>query len=159
MARRGRPRKPDALKKLEGNPGKRPLNESAPKFAEDGITCPDWLDADAKAEWRWVYQELSAVPGLFTRVDRAVLAGYCANWSLAKAAQAKIDQLGVTVIVGGMIKKNPACAVYAQAWAGMLRFAVELGITPVSRSRVTVNAGADDPASALEKWRLHAETA
>mgnify|MGYP007027670339 CR=1 FL=1 len=47
----GRPKKPTALKVLEGNPGKRPLlgNEPHPRVA--GVTCPSFLGKTAKTEW------------------------------------------------------------------------------------------------------------
>ena len=43
MATRGRKPKPTALKVLEGNPGKRPLNENEPIPPKGSIKCPSWL--------------------------------------------------------------------------------------------------------------------
>ena len=40
MATRGRKPKPTALKVLEGNPGKRPLNENEPIPPKGSIKCP-----------------------------------------------------------------------------------------------------------------------
>lgn len=49
MAGRGRPPKPTAIKELEGNPGKRPLNKNEPKKPKQGAPkCPSWLEPDAK---------------------------------------------------------------------------------------------------------------
>ncbi len=39
----GRKPKPTAVKKLEGNPGKRKLNKNEPVPAKGMSTCPDWL--------------------------------------------------------------------------------------------------------------------
>ena len=39
----GRPPKPTYLKVLEGNPGKRPLNENEPKPKPSAPKCPAWL--------------------------------------------------------------------------------------------------------------------
>ena len=39
----GRKPKPTAVKKLEGNPGKRKLNMKEPVPAKGMPTCPDWL--------------------------------------------------------------------------------------------------------------------
>lgn len=52
MAIRGRKPKPTALKVLEGNPGHRPLNKREPMPKGRLPRCPDWLEEDAKKEWK-----------------------------------------------------------------------------------------------------------
>ena len=52
MAKRGRKPKPTALKKLEGNPGKRPLTELEPLPPISVLRCPNWLLPEARKEWR-----------------------------------------------------------------------------------------------------------
>lgn len=47
----GRKPKPTAMKKLEGNPGKRKLNTKEPVPAKGMFVCPDWLMSEAKKEW------------------------------------------------------------------------------------------------------------
>ena len=47
----GRKPKPTAVKKLEGNPGKRKLNSKEPVPAKGIPACPDWLMPEAKKEW------------------------------------------------------------------------------------------------------------
>ena len=71
MAGRGRPPKPTAVKELEGNPGKRPLNKNEPKPKQTAPKCPSWLEPDAKKEWRRLSKELESM-GLLTEVDMAV---------------------------------------------------------------------------------------
>ena len=46
----GRKPKPTAIKKLEGNPGKRKLNKNEPVPAKGMPECPDWLLPEAKAD-------------------------------------------------------------------------------------------------------------
>lgn len=48
----GRKPKPTAVKKLEGNPGKRKLNTKEPVPAKGMPTCPNWLLPEAKSEWK-----------------------------------------------------------------------------------------------------------
>ena len=48
MATRGRKPKPTALKVLEGNPGKRPLNDREPVPPKGTLKCPAWLLPEAK---------------------------------------------------------------------------------------------------------------
>ena len=45
---RGRKPKPTALKKLEGNPGKRPLNELEPVPPTVALRCPNYLLPEAR---------------------------------------------------------------------------------------------------------------
>ena len=47
----GRKPKPTAVKKMEGNPGKRKLNTKEPVPAKGMPVCPDWLMPEAKKEW------------------------------------------------------------------------------------------------------------
>ena len=47
----GRKPKPTAIKKLEGNPGKRKLNTKEPIPVKGMPTCPEWLLPEAKKEW------------------------------------------------------------------------------------------------------------
>ena len=58
MARAGRRPKPSAIKRLEGNPGKRPINMREPKPDKKAPPCPKWLDPEAKKEWRRLSKKL-----------------------------------------------------------------------------------------------------
>lgn len=55
----GRKPKPAALKKLEGNPGKRKLNAKEPVPGKGMPDCPKWLLLEAKLEWNRLYMKLS----------------------------------------------------------------------------------------------------
>ena len=48
MATRGRKPTPTAIKELEGNPGKRALNDKEPKPVKKAPACPKWLEDEAK---------------------------------------------------------------------------------------------------------------
>ena len=71
MATRGRKPKPTAMKELEGNPGKHPLNTSEPKPNKKAPACPKWLEPEAKKEWRRLAKQMEAI-GILTEVDMAV---------------------------------------------------------------------------------------
>ena len=58
MATRGRKPTPTAVKELEGNPGKRPLNAKEPKPAKKAPSCPKWLEPEAKKEWRRLAKQM-----------------------------------------------------------------------------------------------------
>lgn len=156
----GRRPKPTALKELAGNPGKRAMNRSEPKFS--GLpTCPSHLDKQAKAEWKRISKELSAV-GLLTSVDRAALAAYCQCWSRWVQAEKKIQETSLVVKAAksGYPIQNPYVGIANTALDLMKKFLTEFGLTPASRSRLSVDSdkssadpfaefmrqlGADDP--------------
>jgi P27 family predicted phage terminase small subunit len=133
----GRKPKPNALKELEGNPGKRTLNKQEPKFG--GVAkCPTHLNKTAKAEWKRVSKEL-ADSGLLTSVDRAALAGYCVAWARWVDAELHLEKDGVIIAgaMGGTVR-NPWLIVATQSLDLVRKFAVEFGMTPSSRARIHV---------------------
>ena len=134
----GRKPKPTALKQLAGNPGKRALNKNEPK--PSGVpTCPDHLDVIAKAEWERVSGEL-VVLGLLTTIDRAALAAYCAAYSRWINAEEQVQRFGAVIKSpkSGFPIQNPYAAIANTAIDQMRKFASEFGMTPASRSRLSV---------------------
>jgi P27 family predicted phage terminase small subunit len=132
---RGRPPKPTALKLIQGNPGKRPLNELEPK-AQPGIPdCPAHLDDVARAEWDRIMKELAAM-GLLAPADRATIAGYCTAYSLAVKCEQVLAKVGPVYTKDGMVKSNPAAGILLKALSTMQRLASELGLSPASRTRI-----------------------
>jgi len=91
MAKTGRKPKPTALKRLEGNPGKRQLNEHEPVPPKSIIRCPAWLEAEAKKEWKRLAPSLEAM-GILTSVDITAFAGYCQAYARWKEAEEFITQ-------------------------------------------------------------------
>jgi P27 family predicted phage terminase small subunit len=152
---RGRRPKPTELKRLAGNPGKRPLNQDEPTFTANAMRCPRHLTDEAKKEWRRVTRELQSA-GLLTNVDRAALAAYCqawANWVEAMQALEKEDKVCVTD--KGYAHPNPWVGIANKALEEMRRWMTEFGMTPSSRSRVKVEKPAEpDPFEEFVKQRL-----
>lgn len=72
MATRGRKPTPTAIKELEGNPGKRPLNTKEPKPVKKAPSCPKWLEPEAKKEWRRLAKQMEQI-GILTEVDMAAI--------------------------------------------------------------------------------------
>ena len=71
----GRKPKPTAVKKLEGNPGKRKLNTKEPNPGKGMPDCPAWLLPEAKTEWIRLSEKLNQM-GVLTEIDRSVFAAY-----------------------------------------------------------------------------------
>lgn len=128
---------PTALKILQGNPGKRPLNKTEPKPPSGIPQCPSHLNEEARREWRRISRELLSA-GLLTRVDRAALAAYCQTWSRWVEAEQQLSKLGENALVvkarSGYPMPNPYIGIANKALELMKGFLIEFGLTPSSRS-------------------------
>jgi P27 family predicted phage terminase small subunit len=152
----GRRPKPIALRKLQGNPGKRPLNRDEPAPAPGEPPMPMGLSAAAQAEWRTIVAELLTL-NVLSIVDGKALAAYCHNFSRWMEAEEEITRLGLIVeepitkgqgedaiIVGYKYKRNPGVTISNDAQKLMKSFLIEFGLTPASRSRLRIEKKADD---------------
>ena len=144
--RSGRKPKPTLLKLFEGNPGKRPLNKNEPKPRPAVPCCPSHLSGEAKKEWRRIVPELAAV-GLITRIDRAALAMYCEAWGRWLEAEDALRKYGVMVkSPNGFPMQSPYLAVANKAMEQMRGLLTEFGMSPASRTRISVwEPDAGDP--------------
>jgi P27 family predicted phage terminase small subunit len=141
---RGRKPKPTLLKTLEGNPGKRPLNDREP-VPPDGIPdCPDFLTSEARAEWFRTAKVLKEMR-LLTLADRSALAAYCTAYGRWVEAEQQVQKYGTIVKSPnkGFPMKSPYLTVADQALESMRKLMVEFGLTPSSRSRIKVPANRD----------------
>ncbi|MCW3784582.1 phage terminase small subunit P27 family [Defluviimonas salinarum] len=143
---RGRKPKPTALRRAEGNPGKRGYNALEP-VPPDGLpSCPPHLSAAAQEEWRRIAGPLHDM-GVLTLVDRAALAAYCQAWGRWVEAEEKLKETPVMLKTpSGYVQQSPWLSVANKQLELMGRYMAELGITPASRSRVAVSDPGDDVA-------------
>ena len=140
MATRGRKPKPTAMKELEGNPGKHPLNTSEPKPNKKAPACPKWLEPEAKKEWRRLAKQMEAI-GILTEVDMAAFAAYCQSYARWKEAQEHIDSEGSTFETDkGYQQQTPWVGIANTNQKLMLQAASEFGLTPSSRSRIVTGS-------------------
>jgi P27 family predicted phage terminase small subunit len=144
----GRRPKPTAIKKLEGNPGGRPLNQNEPQ--PSGIpTCPRHLNKEARAEWRRISKELITI-GLLTRIDRAALASYCMAYARWIEAEENVAKFGhVVKAPSGYPIQNPYLSIANTCLDQIRKFGVEFGLTPASRSRLQISA---TPQASGDEW-------
>ena len=150
MATRGRKPTPTALKKLEGNPGKRPLNNSEPKPDQKAPSCPKWLEPEAKKEWRRLAKQMEAL-GILTEVDMAAFAGYCQAYARWKEAEEFITQHGTIVRTpSGYWQQVPQVSIAQTYLKVMNRFAEQFGLTPASRSRIVADNAASGVVDEME---------
>ncbi len=152
MGTRGRKPKPTALKVLEGNPGKRPLNENEPKPEKKAPKCPAWLEPEAKKEWRRMSKILLEL-GILTEIDTSAFAGYCQAYARWKEAEEFLTKHGtIFKTPSGYIQQVPQVSI-AQTYLKIMKdFCTEFGLTPSARSRIhagTAKGETDDPMEEL----------
>lgn len=139
---RGRKPKPTAVKKLAGNPGRRPLNDNEPQFPVPGRTPspPDYLSDEAQEVWRDLGKMLLDA-GLLTRVDRYALGMFCAVAGRWMEAERDLRDEGLILTSSdGNAYQNPRLHVANRAWDQMRKMLGEFGLTPAERSRLHVAA-------------------
>lgn len=151
MATRGRKPKPTELKILEGNPGKRSLNPNEPKPEKKAPSCPKWLDAEAKKEWKRLAPQMEKL-GILTEADRAAFASYCQAYSRWKDAEEFITRSGTTIFKtpSGYWQMLPQVSISQTYNKIMTRLATEFGLTPSSRSRIIAGESIDKSADEME---------
>jgi P27 family predicted phage terminase small subunit len=156
MATRGRKPKPTALKVLEGNPGKRPLNKNEPQPERKAPRCPSWLEPEAKKEWKRMAKTLEAI-GVLTQVDKAAFAGYCQAYARWREAEEFLSKHGtIFKTPSGYIQQVPQVAIARNYLQIMKDFCSEFGLTPAARTRIRVNTESvtpDDPMETLLRVR------
>ena len=144
MATRGRKPTPTAIKLLEGNPGKRPLNANEPKPEKKAPSCPKWLEPEAKKEWRRLAKKMELM-GVLTEVDMAAFAGYCQAYARWKEAEAFITQHGsIFQTPAGYVQQVPQVSIAQQNLKIMQSFCSEFGLTPATRARIIAAGGGSD---------------
>ncbi|MGD9276347.1 MAG: phage terminase small subunit P27 family [Candidatus Pacearchaeota archaeon] len=148
----GRKPKPTYLKILEGNPGKRPLNDNEPIPPKEMPDCPSYIREDriASKEWDRIVPILYDL-NLLTRIDRSIIELYCVNYALFVWANEDIKKHGHIINTRYGQKANPAVTMAREAAKIIKACAVEFGCTPSSRSRLKVpkNKEEDDPMEEL----------
>src|SRR5512139_3377633 len=137
MGKRGPQPKPTARKKLEGNPGKRKLNKREPRPNISAEIKPTEIDRRAH-EFITLYMPQLQAMRVLTDADRAALELMAAHYSIAwqAAEMLKRDGLLIKGPLGNV--KNPAAQLMRDNSLAFLRYADHFGMTPSSRSGLSV---------------------
>lgn len=141
----GRKPKPTSLKLLQGNPGKRPLNENEPKPEPKLPAPPSHLSKEARKEWRRSGAFLLQL-GLISDLDRAAFAAYCTAYGRWIEAEEALKTYGVMIkSPSGFPIQSPYLAVANKAMAQMRSLLSEFGMSPATRTRVSTAPLVDEP--------------
>ena len=142
----GPPPKPTRLKLLQGNPGKRGLNqnEPQPRKQESVPRVPEMLGEVGKREWLRVGRLLIDL-GLLTDLDLTAFLLYCKTYERWLQAEEQLQLSGLLVKTpNGHQVQSPYLAIANKAMAQLKSISQEFGMTPASRSRVGVDPGNKD---------------
>ena len=84
----GRPRKSPEARRLEGNPGKRPIPETS-IVAGGSVVAPDHLSDDAKACIGIIKRSLP--PKTYAACDAFLLSAYASAWAEHKSCVEEVN--------------------------------------------------------------------
>ena len=138
----GRPSKPTEQKRLEGNPGRRPLPEFEPELKAQTPRAPKWIRGDALSHrlWRDLVRQLEPMH-VVTASDQTALAlavEAFRDWIDARREVRKSGLLIERTSDRGSVSTgaNPAIAVRNDAWKRLAGQLGRFGMDPASRSGV-----------------------
>src|SRR5262245_48532646 len=132
---RGRKPDPIALRRLKGNPGKRPIPAGEPKPAPELPSPPDFLRDLALQEWHRVAGELHRV-GILTSVDQTILAAYCTLYQQWRESLQSLKTL-VVQTPSGRKAPHPQVVVMQTTLNLMYKTMQDLGLTPSARVKLS----------------------
>ena len=133
----GRPRKPTALKLLQGTYTTNRAVKDEPVYQKPKeIKAPDHLDGFALSKWNELAPLLHE-QGVLTAVDMQNLECFCNAYRTYREAYQKVEREGAVIqSVKGQIK-NPAWTVCYEAQLAMLKYSATLGLDPASRTKIS----------------------
>lgn len=174
--------KPSALKLLEGNAGKRPLDLSAGVNPRVEIpSAPGHLSKDAKKEWKRITPLLEEL-GLISGLDRSALALYCQaqgrlseletafNAQVARLVQDKgldypaaVYEASHAVTPSGYAQQSVIVQLIKSHREQVNRYLMHFGLSPAARGRVQASnyvdptmtlPGIEDKPTGFGKFRV-----
>jgi P27 family predicted phage terminase small subunit len=123
---------------LEGNPGRRPINEKAPVIKGRVPSPPKFLNKIAK----YKYGQLARLTGpdgsrVAGQADGETMAMAAFAYSKFRTAQKAIEgSKEYYITASGAIKKHPAASEVASWWVAYQSSLAKLGMTPYDRKKV-----------------------
>lgn len=152
MAKPGRKPTPTAIKKMEGNPGRRPLPEYEPQPGAlvEIPKPPSFLFPLAKKHWKKMADELRSC-SLLTAIDLDAFAAMCNAYATWVDAQQNLKKTGMLVkSPNGYPMVSPYVSISEKALNRLLQYQREFGLTP--SSRVQVDGGGNNEADEFNEF-------
>lgn len=169
MGKRGPAPQPSILKYMRGNPSKEALNanEPTPDLFDDMPPPPLWLEGPALQKWLEVTPVLTRMRVL-TEADVETVARYCTLWEQWKKNYDYVKRNGDVLTIFEpdpadpekkrqrvkYMQVTPYASQMTKLAVLLLRIEQEFGLTPSSRSQVTIHADREsDPLASFVKER------
>lgn len=125
------------------NKGKKSFieDEPAPQIVEFSPAPPDNLNEDGKVIWDNLVPKLVSLQ-IFTNIDHKLFANYCNEQGLYEKAHKELEENGYVAIFGknDYPMPSPWVAIKNKALANATKLSTEFGLTPASRTRISVGA-------------------
>ena len=138
----GRKAKPTQLKLVQGTLRKDRINKKEPIFSKNLTQCPRKFNAAQREVWD--YALANAPKGLLKSMDFSVLQIWVTAMVTYEEAMDKVFELGqVTQAPSGFLMSSPYLTNANKQAQLLLRAASDLGFTPASRSRISVEDQGD----------------
>jgi len=137
---RGRKSTPDHIKRMTGNPGKRPASTRAPALPCERPAPPAGVSAEVLARWHYVVPLLETARKL-TALSGPALLSYCAACADLEAVAALEARMGKARLKPRRSNWRTLVhlrAVRKAAETAVRTFEENYGLTPASASRVAV---------------------
>lgn len=102
--------------------------------------CPDYLDSEAKREWRKLAPILLRMRVL-TEADYHSLANLCQAVSTMMKAQKKLNETGLLFKTpSGYVQQSPLLGIVNSSVDTITKLSREFGLTPAARVRLVVDS-------------------
>ncbi|MCL5502103.1 phage terminase small subunit P27 family [Escherichia coli] len=162
----GPPKTPSHLRLVRDNPSKRPINKDEPKPPKGVPPTPKHFDKQGKYWFKRMAEELDVV-GVLSELDARALELLVEAYTEYRHHCETLEREGYTYAVYSeddgderkereirMIKAHPAAIMKADAWKRLRAMLAEFGMTPASRSKVSIKKpGEVDPIAEFMKAR------
>ena len=139
--KRGRKPKPAALKLIEGNRGKRPIEPEIDAPPVNDLTCPEHLTGYAAEAWNYYAPKLKPLK-LLSELDVQALIALCRAFQRWRQAEDQLDTLGDDWIIEttkGTKQISPLVRESRQLSKTFFDYLSSFGLTPAARAGLKID--------------------
>jgi P27 family predicted phage terminase small subunit len=129
---RGRKPKPQSLKRLSGNAGKRKIRASRLNPTSEPPICPPWLGEEARIIWT---RAVAVAPWLVA-ADEFKVASFCQAIADLRWSVETIERDGYTIEARQGVIPHPANGIKNRALVIIAKLGSDLGFDPTTRARM-----------------------
>jgi len=130
----GRPRKPTALKVVQGTAQPSRILKDEPMPAGSLGDPPKKMRAEGKRRWQW----LSDTAFWLTDADRGIAEQYCTRWAMYRDAEREIGRHGMVYEnKAGYTQSSGALSAFTNCEKALMELGAKLGLDPSSRTNIS----------------------